>query len=464
MTTFERISLPPDDIWIQQFAPADRWAIERLLTHFRLYTFDHMVSLLQLAYRKLQITYEHDLEGALFVPGGYVASSAAAVSYVFRRANRLPEELFVGLPDVAKAVEPGQYVVFLDDFAGSGHSAVRLWEDVAVRLEREHSCKPIFVCAVCYEQALEYISAKTSFRTLCPEVISRTEQPFVDSSAIFPTPDERERARQIVERYSAPLSPTASLGYAGVQALVSFFFNTPDDTLPIFWSTEGGWRPLFPFGTTSTAYTEALSNGRGPIFPTWTRSQLASEIKQQQHDTHRYVQRLQRLQTALKTLPTGWAHSNDYEQLVGEVIRSCFYASLANVEAKARPIDGRVVRDWVAANRAKDGFWRMIRETYRATQVFWECKNFQDLDASAFHQVAYYMTKEIGRFGVICFRGQVKKQYFQHVKRVAHQTDGGIILLMGDEDLQAFLRDAEGIESKEDHLMNLYDRTVRAIS
>lgn len=177
-----------------------------------------------------------------------------------------------------------------------------------------------------------------------------------------------------------------------------------------------------------------------------------------------YQERLKWLLVELQTLPLGLATSAKYEDLVGEIIQLCFYTSLTNVEPKSRTVDGRVIRDWIAANHASLGFWEMIRQRYQATQIIWECKNFSDLDAGAFQQAAYYMTPEIGRFCILCFRGEVKKHYYEHIRRIAREKDGGIVLLLTDKDLAVFLRQAKNGRVREDHIRELYDATVRRIS
>ena len=107
----------------------------------------------------------------------------------------------------------------------------------------------------------------------------------------------------------------------------------------------------------------------------------------------------------------------------------------------------------------------MVRQRYQATQIVWECKNYADLSADDFHQASYYMTKEIGRFVVIAFRGEeTKKHYFQHIKRVANEKEGGIILLLNERDLNVFLRQAINGKVKEDHINEIYDHIVREIS
>lgn len=177
-----------------------------------------------------------------------------------------------------------------------------------------------------------------------------------------------------------------------------------------------------------------------------------------------YQERLSKLRHDLKMLPLGDTVADRYEEIVGDIIKLCFFRWLTNVEQKVRNVGGRVIRDWIAANRASSGFWEMIRQRYQATQVIWECKNYADLDADAFHQASYYMTQEIGRFAVLSFRGKVKNHHYEHIKRVAADKQGGIVLLLTDQDLQVFLRQASNGKLKEDHIQNAYDNIVRQIS
>ena len=51
----------------------------------------------------------------------------------------------------------------------------------------------------------------------------------------------------------------------------------------------------------------------------------------------------------------------DWEDLIGRMIELCFFRSLTNVEPQARDCEGRVIRDWIASNRASSGFWELIR-------------------------------------------------------------------------------------------------------
>lgn len=178
-----------------------------------------------------------------------------------------------------------------------------------------------------------------------------------------------------------------------------------------------------------------------------------------------YTAKLQRLQRGLEKLPTGDESAAEFEELVGEIIKLCFFKALTNVQAKARDINGRVIRDWVAANHSSIGFWQMLRQQYAATQVIWECKNYKQLQASDFHQAAYYMNAVIGRVAFLVYRGgpEIKKAYLEHIRRIA-QDKSGMVLTIGERDLEVFVRQSLNGKKSEGHLQDLFDRTVREIS
>jgi hypothetical protein len=182
-------------------------------------------------------------------------------------------------------------------------------------------------------------------------------------------------------------------------------------------------------------------------------------------DIQEYQEKLQALSDSLKALPHGQDHAAKFEEIVGTIIKLCFFKSLSNVQPHVRDIAGRVIRDWVAANHSSGGFWEMVRLRYSATQIIWECKNFAELDAAAFHQAEYYMNEQIGTFVVVAFRGsELKNHYYEHIKRIASKNHGGIVLLLSERDLMVFIRQAIRGKDREHHIQELYDKTVRMIS
>ena len=251
------------------------------------------------------------------------------------------------------------------------------------------------------------------------------------------------------------------------------FFGIRDNGVPVFRASgpQAGMAP--PIKSTTIlvihpSYVDAL-NLQNVIVGHLDESielQSTGLVSELPHaiDLHDYNNQLDQLLDDLKTLPKGDAAAAAFEDAVGSVIKLCFFRSLSNVQPHERDLNGRVIRDWIAANHATTGFWELVRLQYGATQIIWECKNFEDLDAGAFQQAAYYMTRQIGRFVVLVFRGEVKKHYYEHVRRISTDKDGGLVLLLNDKDLAVFVRQAIKGKGREDHLRERFDYTVRTIS
>ena len=178
-----------------------------------------------------------------------------------------------------------------------------------------------------------------------------------------------------------------------------------------------------------------------------------------------YNAKLISLQTKLKALDCGDEHAKAYESLVEEVLRLCFYKALTNIQAKSRDLSGKVIRDIVAANHTSIPFWEMLRQKYGATQIIFECKNYKDLSADDFHQASYYMNDIIGRVAFLVHRGgpEIKKSYLEHIRRIGNDKHG-IVLVLGERDLETFVRQALNGKKSEGHLQDIFDRVVREIS
>lgn len=178
-----------------------------------------------------------------------------------------------------------------------------------------------------------------------------------------------------------------------------------------------------------------------------------------------YNAKLTALQRKLAELPAGDEGAAEYERIVEEILRLCFYRALTNIESKVRDVSGKVIRDIIAANHSTIPFWVMLKTKYGATQVIFECKNYKDLAADDFHQAAYYMNEAIGRVSFLVHRGpaELKKGYLDHIRRI-HNDRRGIVLLLGERDLEVLLRQALNGKKSEGHLQDLFDRTVREIS
>src|ERR1035441_5350343 len=178
-----------------------------------------------------------------------------------------------------------------------------------------------------------------------------------------------------------------------------------------------------------------------------------------------YNAKLTSLQTKLQNLECGDEGAAEYEKVVEKVLQLCFFRALTNIEPKSRDISSKVIRDIIIGNHSSIPFWEMLRQKYGATLIIFECKNYKELSSDDFHQASYYMNDAIGKVAFLVHRGgpEVKKSYLEHIRRIS--TDKrGIVLVLGERDLEIFLRQALNGKKSEGHLLDLFDRTVREIS
>ncbi len=175
-----------------------------------------------------------------------------------------------------------------------------------------------------------------------------------------------------------------------------------------------------------------------------------------------YTAQLNALNESLKESPTGRDASDEFEDVVGQVLELCFFRTLFNIQPQSRDVSGTIRRDWIASNRSEAGFWKMVRQKYGATQVLFECKNYETLNASDFQQTSYYMSDQAGKLVIVIFRGEIKNHYYDHIRKSS--ANGGLILLLNDRDLRVFVRQSMNGRVKDSHLQDKYDKVVRAIS
>ena len=183
-------------------------------------------------------------------------------------------------------------------------------------------------------------------------------------------------------------------------------------------------------------------------------------------DPAEYREKLDELKLRLDTCPIGHDGAEDYAGIVGDVIRYCFFRVLSNIEEKRRNADNTSEKDWIASIVANNGFWQMVARQFAATQVVWECKNKEKLDADDFRQVRDYTDSIAGRFALLCYRGKRPEKaahYVTHCVRHFRKSNTCILLLV-DQDLQVFIRQARSGKLRENHIRQIFDEAVRAAS
>lgn len=181
----------------------------------------------------------------MFSSLGNQSESSSYMLYLFRQINDLSKHDF----DENKKSD---YVVFIDDFSITGSQATRYISKYLENHKESQNKKIYVLLMVATEDAIKSIRAvKGVTEVLSCVIMDESSKAFSDNSIIFQgyLPDLKKQAKSICQYYgnlilSKEIGATA-LGFGGGEFLIGAYYNTPNNTLPIFWSEENSWKPLF---------------------------------------------------------------------------------------------------------------------------------------------------------------------------------------------------------------------------
>lgn len=185
------------------------------------------------------------LDSSLFLALGNDSESGANVLYYFRQINKLSKDVFDKKPDAKY-----ENLVFVDDVSISGTQALTYISQMKSLLSCEKTYYLTFLASEDAIDEMQHISVETIF---CNRLTDR-ERCFSTNSYVFSSASKRRflpLAAKMCEYYGEIITaghPEADgypLGFDQGQCLFCFFYNTPDNTLPIFWCSGNGWHPLF---------------------------------------------------------------------------------------------------------------------------------------------------------------------------------------------------------------------------
>ncbi|XZF15087.1 phosphoribosyltransferase-like protein [Chitinophagaceae bacterium MMS25-I14] len=153
-----------------------------------------------------------------------------------------------------KGVRNSTTIILLDDFSGSGRQFVKYYKTFIKPqiVENVNINNVVFLTLFYLRKARSYI-AKTN-----PEIklIGEVRNPaFLSKGSVFGDRNSMVPLRDFCYNYGKNLfsiydrdtktDETYPLGYENCQALIVFAYNTPNNTLPIIWSSKN-WIPLYP--------------------------------------------------------------------------------------------------------------------------------------------------------------------------------------------------------------------------
>lgn len=188
------------------------------------------------------------IEKTRFSPLGNQSESSAFMLYLFRQVNELSKKDF----EESKECDS---IVFVDDFSITGTQADWYIKDYFRRNNDTKNKKIYILLMIATDEAINKIREIPHITDVIACVkLDETSKSFSDNSIMFQKydPELKEQAKTICQHYGDRIITDADrkdgatgLGFGDGAYLMGAYYNTPNNTLPIFWSEEKQWKPIF---------------------------------------------------------------------------------------------------------------------------------------------------------------------------------------------------------------------------
>lgn len=234
--------------WLENFEPSHRGLAMKILDKVEVHSKEDCQRWCQKLHSKLP-SHIRKSSDTFYVGLGLPSESGSLVSYYYRTINSLAPEVFLDFNEAADAtllnLRSARTLIFLDDFIGSGNQAIEFWQSLSSHLGRDIDKLNFYYLAFFSRRGgNENVEKQTRFKVHVVRQLDESAEAFGPGSMVF---EEgcREIAKEIFQEYGLRLFPKHPLGFRDGQMLIVLDHNTPNNTLPVLWSSEDNWFPLF---------------------------------------------------------------------------------------------------------------------------------------------------------------------------------------------------------------------------
>lgn len=183
-----------------------------------------------------------------FSPFGNQSESSSYMLYLFRQINDLSKYDF-------EEKKESDNIVFVDDFSITG-SQSDWYIKKYLKEHPENKSKNLYVLLmISTQEAIKKIKSIPAVKDVFPCIImNNSSKAFSDESIVFQgySPELKEKAKKLCLHYGELIlskedkeDGATAFGFGGGEYLLGAYYNTPNNTLPIFWSEENLWQPIF---------------------------------------------------------------------------------------------------------------------------------------------------------------------------------------------------------------------------
>ncbi len=217
-------------------------------TYYNEYEVNHLCKMLykQLIHDMVKSDYIFEeksikklIDNTYFAAIGSAGESGGLLLYFFRQEAKLSVDRFVYPTHIPEG--DNIIAVYIDDVTLSGGTAARFFYN---HLQNTHYKKIYYITLFATDVAVRKLE-ELGIIVICCNLLDNRDKCFSENSIMFLNyPTLREKAMQIAKHYGDKLEKKNGLGYKNGQLCFGFNYNIPNNTLPIFWSSNN-WSPIF---------------------------------------------------------------------------------------------------------------------------------------------------------------------------------------------------------------------------
>ena len=190
-------------------------------------------------------TIDEIIRKSKFSKLGNESESSAYMLYLFRQINELSKQDF-------ERKNETEMIVFVDDFSITGSQAEWYIKKHLKEHPEDTKMKIYVLLMVATKKAVDKIKNIPQIAEVLPCItMDEDSNLFSEKSIVFQgySPEIKTQAKKVGEYYGEiiKLSEEGStpLGFGGGGYMLGAYYNTPNNSLPIFWSEKNNWNPFF---------------------------------------------------------------------------------------------------------------------------------------------------------------------------------------------------------------------------
>ncbi|MGO9455216.1 MAG: hypothetical protein ACLQDV_29840 [Candidatus Binataceae bacterium] len=168
-----------------------------------------------------------------------------------------------------------------------------------------------------------------------------------------------------------------------------------------------------------------------------------------------------------ETIPAGREHFREYERQVRVVFNFLFHRDLGEAQSQVRTYpedEGVEIRDLLLANRAESGFWKELKDKYRASEIVVDCKNTDSLTREDLRQLYCYLKPVLELWGFIVCRSEPShaiRAFNRTLCKNFSQERGALFIC--DDDLRRMVEIANRGHDPTEYIRKKYSEFIRSV-